>query len=1413
MPKNSRLQDVFGVFILGAMVFALTPSVLQAAEPALPSHASHNAVDAVSRSRYTPPHREAARHILIKLDANADLPRLRARARTHGLDKLDRVYGSDWYTLSLPANANPRATCAIARHLPGVVMSTTDPIIALDVIPPGDPLYVDDDDPSTKSCDPVTENCDPLQLIDQWGLFKVEAEGAWNVTTGSNGVVIAVIDSGMDLDHDDLIDNVWTNPADPVNGIDDDGNGFIDDVHGADFVGDNLGNPLTDNVASQDANPDIPMGGTWVNDAFAYPYGIRFDGDPAVGDAVDNNFDFFADLGVFHGTFVAAIVAAMTDNTNPATGQPEGMAGACWNCKIMPVRMVNAEGNGYGSDAAAAIYYATDMGADIINLSWGFDLDNLDPAGMAEVAVITDAINHAVANGVIVVASAGNSGAPALRFPAAMANTIAVGASNWLDQRSGFSTIAGFGEVPDNGFDDDGNGRVDDALDVVAPGEYIWSGYVYSAFESLQAQFLGDPSLEPGTDAYANSNGTSFSAPLVAGYIGLLKSQFPNATPAEIRDAVRNYAIDLLDPEGVGDNLPGYDAFSGFGRLRMHIPASLSDPAPPPPPPPPSPVIALTVDAVDAGQYGYNYGTSEHGTRLVATFQGDGVTAYQLQVTGYDIDSAGEVAVYLNGTAIGDLTAGPENGLNAGDVFTLDTALLLNGQNTLEFRQRTAGFTWGVTSIGVLTPPPPPPVIALTVDAVDAGQYGYNYGTSEHAARLFATFQGDGVTAYQLQVTGYDIDGPKETSIHLNGAQIGYLSQGPDNGLNGGDVISLDPALLVAGENTLEFREQVAGWTWGVTSIGVLTPPPPPPVIALTVDAVDAGQYGYNYGTSEHEARLFATFQGDGVTAYQLQVTGYDIDGPKETSIHLNGAQIGYLSESPDNGLNGGDVISLDPALLVAGENTLEFREQVAGWTWGVTSIGVLTPPPPPPVIALTVDAVDAGQYGYNYGSSEHEARLFATFQGDGVTAYQLQVTGYDIDGPKETSIHLNGVQIGYLSEGPDNGLNGGDAISLDPALLVAGENTLEFREQVAGWTWGVTNLAVVTAAPVIALTVDAVDTGQYGYNYGSSEHETQLFATFQGDRVTAYQLQVTGYDIDLVDEISVHLNGVQIGYLSTGPDNGLNAGDVISLDPALLVAGKNSLEFRQRVAGWKWGVTSLAVVVQPVVALTVGVFDTGQYGYNYGSSEHETQLFATFQGDGVTAYQLQVTGYDIDLADEISVHLNGVQIGYLSTGPNNGLNAGDVISLDPALLVAGKNLVEFRQRVAGWKWGITNLAVVAPPVVALTVGVFDTGQYGYNYGTSEHETQLFATFQGDGVTAYQLQVTGYDIDLVDEISVYLNGVQIGYLSTGPDNGLNAGDVISLDPALLVAGENTLEFRQQVAGWTWGVTNLGVFDL
>jgi hypothetical protein len=300
----------------------------------------------------------------------------------------------------------------------------------------------------------------------------------------------------------------------------------------------------------------------------------------------------------------------------------------------------------------------------------------------------------------------------------------------------------------------------------------------------------------------------------------------------------------------------------------------------------------------------------------------------------------------------------------------------------------------------------------------------------------------------------------------------------------------------------------------------------------------------------------------------------------------------------------------------------------------------------------------------------------------------------------------LNGTQIGVLIEGPNNGLNAGDVFALAPPLVVTGENTIEFRQSVAGWTWGVTELGVLSAppagtAPVIALTLDDVDSGMYGHNYGTSEHETLLAATFTGDGTSIYYLQATGYDIDYNDEISVYLNGTQIGFLSKGANNGLNAGDLFTLLPHLSVAGQNTIEFRQRTVGWKWGVTGLGVLsvappgTPPVLALTLDSVDINTYGYKYGSSEHKTVLAAIFTGDGTSTYHLQVTGYDIDYANEISVWLNGTQIGFLAKGSNNGLNTGDLFTLSPTLHVAGPNSIEFRQRKPGWKWGVTNLGVL----------------------------------------------------------------------------------------------------------------------
>jgi hypothetical protein len=247
----------------------------------------------------------------------------------------------------------------------------------------------------------------------------------------------------------------------------------------------------------------------------------------------------------------------MTDNINPATLQFEGMAGGCWNCKLMPVRLINAEGWAFGSDAASAIYYAADNGADVINISWGIDLSLAGPSEMAEIQIIEQAINYAEFQGVIIVAAAGNGGTAGLHFPGNMPNTIAVGSSNWLDQRSDFSSFAASGET----------------LDVIAPGELIWSTAVLSAYDALLYDFLGLVGWEPGDDTYGSADGTSFSTPLVSGYVGLILSQVPGATLSQVRQVIRSNAVDILDPNGVGESLVGYDSYSGFGRLRMVVPA------------------------------------------------------------------------------------------------------------------------------------------------------------------------------------------------------------------------------------------------------------------------------------------------------------------------------------------------------------------------------------------------------------------------------------------------------------------------------------------------------------------------------------------------------------------------------------------------------------------------------------------------------------------------------------------------------------------------------------------------------------------------------------------------------------------------------------------------------------------------
>jgi subtilisin family serine protease len=348
---------------------------------------------------------------------------------------------------------------------------------------------------------------------------NVNGEAAWDLTTGRPDVVIAIIDSGVKLDHPDLAPNIWRNPGEtPGNGRDDDGNGFIDDINGWDFRGNSYDRSEPDN----DPNPDL-------------------------GDGKDNDESGAADDSVTHGTFVAGVAGARGNDSL-------GVAGTCWNCKLMALKVFTDDGGAADSDIADAITYAANNGAAVINLSLGGE----EPA-----QVTRDAVNFAHSRGVVIVAAAGNANVPTPSYPAAYDHVISVGATNYAGD---FPTD--YAEEPDI----DGRASFSQfgpaAVDVVAPGILASTSVLTVADQQNGAGPAGTPILDllPGT---------SFSSPLVAGLAGLIVSHAKAMNIAIANDQVENIiqstAVDLPDdPDDMPDGGPNWD-----GRGRVNLLAAL----------------------------------------------------------------------------------------------------------------------------------------------------------------------------------------------------------------------------------------------------------------------------------------------------------------------------------------------------------------------------------------------------------------------------------------------------------------------------------------------------------------------------------------------------------------------------------------------------------------------------------------------------------------------------------------------------------------------------------------------------------------------------------------------------------------------------------------------------------------------
>jgi subtilisin family serine protease len=309
----------------------------------------------------------------------------------------------------------------------------------------------------------------------QWALQTIRAPEAWRLTAGASNILLAVIDTGLDFTHPDLQTGIWLNAGEELNhngvadatdfnGIDDDRNGFVDDLRGWDFT---------------DA-PNFADGGDYLNR----------DNDPS-----DEHG---------HGTAVAGIIAATPNNRL-------GIAGLAPGCRTMILRAGTSQGLLEEDDVAAAIVYAVQNGAHVINMSFG---------DIVVSPVLRDVIRFAHARGLVLVASAGNSATSKPHYPSGFAETISVGATNKTDQLAGFSNYGA-------------------TIDLTAPGLEIWT----TALGSKYGQFAG----------------TSASAPFVSAVAGLLLSHAPNWTNEMVRAALTNSTQDLGEK--------GWDRFYGAGRL------------------------------------------------------------------------------------------------------------------------------------------------------------------------------------------------------------------------------------------------------------------------------------------------------------------------------------------------------------------------------------------------------------------------------------------------------------------------------------------------------------------------------------------------------------------------------------------------------------------------------------------------------------------------------------------------------------------------------------------------------------------------------------------------------------------------------------------------------------------------------
>ncbi|MDB5234501.1 MAG: hypothetical protein JWR44_1494 [Hymenobacter sp.] len=337
-----------------------------------------------------------------------------------------------------------------------------------------EPLYIRE--PLYQPNDPLADSTLTNTATGQFYLKQIKAYRAWDVTRGDSSLVIGITDGGVRLTHEDLRQQLKHNYADPINGIDDDGDGYVDNFTG------------------------------W--------------------DLANNDNDCGYDINIIHGSLVAGVAAARTDNGL-------GIAGLGNLCRFLPLNIYpNTPGGTFAG--VEAVVYAADHGCQVINMSWGA------PGGFSRYE--QDAMTYAAVNrNAVLVAAAGNTNADLLFYPASYEHVISVSGVDNTDRKSP-------------------NGTFSHRIDMVAPGISILTTQGY---HTISGGGVADAD-------YVAVGGTSFAAPLVSAAAALVRRRFPQYTAAQVAAQLRQTADNI-------DALPVNAAWVGrLGTGRLNVLAALT---------------------------------------------------------------------------------------------------------------------------------------------------------------------------------------------------------------------------------------------------------------------------------------------------------------------------------------------------------------------------------------------------------------------------------------------------------------------------------------------------------------------------------------------------------------------------------------------------------------------------------------------------------------------------------------------------------------------------------------------------------------------------------------------------------------------------------------------------------------------